>query len=287
MKAGFIGGYTCGFMADVTSPPYANAPLALVVVEIRYPPESVESVLTSAMRRAIRDRLGQDWVINDARVTELKIGEMSSGNPIREIPATRFMARDRMTSVTIRPGAMAVETTAYPGFSSFLPIVEAAVSAVNAVIVPDAVTRVGLRYIDEIVVSGMSGKPFEAWRDWLIEPLLPPQPPPINGVTLAQGPWSGMASYVLDEERSLNLRWGHNPGPVVAGDGPLRRPHQVSNEPAFILDFDCAWNPANFPEFEPSEIVRESQTLHAPMHELFESLITPRLRNNIFMREPT
>jgi len=38
--------------------------------------------------------------------------------------------------------------------------------------------------------------------------------------------------------------------------------------------------------FDPSALVAECETLHVPMHGLFESLISNELRNEVFMREP-
>jgi uncharacterized protein (TIGR04255 family) len=251
------------------------------VVEVRFPAESVDAEMTVPRRREVRDRLGEDWVINDARVAEV-VADFTMGPPIREVPATRFMARDRMTSVTLKAGAVIVETTAYPGFSAFSTILSAAFAATQDTVGPDAVTRVGLRYIDEIVVPGMSGQPFSEWRAWLAEPLLPPNPAELEDLGLAHGPWNGFANYAIDPERGLNLRWSHNPGSVVAGDGPLRRPKPPTTSPLFVLDFDSSWTPTDFPPFSSDELVQECETLHRPMHGLFESLITERLREEVF-----
>ena len=269
-------------MTKVATPPYPHAPLTLVAVEARFPTAGDE-LPSVAERRSIRDALGEDWVMTDATSTEL---EFSSDRPqpsIRQVPAVRFVTRDLMVAVTLRPASLVVETTNYPGYTAFREVVRRAATAVDAASRPDGVTRLGLRYIDEIIVPGMRDAPFSAWNEWLSGDILPPRPKQLADLGLEQSAWNGQASYQLAANRVLQLRWGYSPAPLVAEPpGGLRQPRALINEPRVFMDFDCAWTPEDLPAFSAANLMKECDTLHAPMCGLFESLITERLRTEIF-----
>lgn len=53
-----------------------------------------------------------------------------------------------------------------------------------------------------------------------------------------------------------------------------------------MLDFDSFWEPLDIPEFDPSSLADTCDELRAPVRKLFDLLITDRLRNEVFMKEP-
>lgn len=264
-----------------TSEVYPNAPLALVAVEVRFP-DSATAPLGPAVHRAVRDRLGDDWVIEGGKqqTMEVAFGPMGVGAPnVRLENLSRITVRDRTQVVTLRPESLTVEATWYGGYEVFRELLRQAFTAVEDLLQPDGVSRLGLRYIDEISIPGADGTPN--WAEWVHGSLLPPSTEVLSPAT-----WTGAVQYDTGPQRSLVLRYGPAEQPVVAPAGPLRR-LRAPTGPIFMLDFDSFWQPDEIPRFSAEELVRSCDELRAPVHTLFTGLVSDRLVNDVFRKEPT
>ena len=248
---------------------FPNAPLALVVVEVRFPPVS-ESALPMPVYRRIRDRLGGGWVIHNATTQTFEAGVDASGPraTLRSDQYSRITSRDRTQIVTAKPESFTVEVVNYRCFPDFRDLFVLAARSVENVLRPDGIVRVGLRYINEVCVPGQPPQ----WDEWLDSSLMAPELPP----DLALTEWTGVAHYQIAAEQFLVLRYGPSTGPVVSPEGPLRR-SRVPEGPIFLLDFDSFWQPDTIPEFTGDRIGEVADELHSPLRGLFDSLCKPGL----------
>ena len=256
-------------MIVATSEVLPNAPLGLVATEVRFPPVS-EGALTMAEYRRVRDLLGGDWVINNAtsQTLEASLGAAGPQASMHSEKFSRITLRDRTRIVTAKPGNFTVEVVDYLRFADFRNLLVQSARAVESVLQPDGIIRIGLRYINEVSVPQQPPD----WGEWLDSSLTAPELP--SELTLTE--WTGAARYQVTTDQFLVLRYGPSAGPVVSPEGPLRRT-RVPEGPIFMLDFDSFWQPGDIPQFTSDKIGRVAERLHTPLRGLFDSLCKPQL----------
>lgn len=268
---------------------YPNAPLALVAVEVRFPEAPGERSLPMTMQQSFRDLLGEGWVIESHKVQQIEasFGPGSSGaQSIRTKVVPRFTVRDRTLSVAITDTSLTVETTRYRHYLDFRAVLECVFGAEAELIQPDGVARVGMRYIDEIRVPEVEPNRPSTWRDWLDASLLPPKLDAMVGAGYEPGAWDGVVRYSTGTDRSLVLRYGARQGYVVQPGGSLKRPDAPPPGPLFALDFDSFWEPSDIPEYDVAALLAVCDQLRAPVRTLFDLVVTDKLRDDVFMKEP-
>jgi len=88
--------------------------------------------------------------------------------------------------------------------------------------------------------------------------------------------------YATDRpDETLTLRYGAVNGPPSVS-GPAR-PQAPGPGHYFLLDTDAAWQPADsIPESEPARILGTFGRLHTDVSDLFESMLTPKVRKEVF-----
>lgn len=246
---------------------FANAPLALVAAEVRYPTVS-DRPFGMAVHRQLRDALGPEWVIQNDTEQHFEAGVGPDGPKatVRSESVGRITSRQRTKIITVRPESFVIEVADYLMFADFRDLVARVASAVEQVLRPDGISRVGLRYIDEVSVPEAPPQ----WENWLHPTLMAPNLP--AGGAVSQ--WTGAVQYQLNSDRLLVFRYGPVAGPVVSPTGPLRRP-RVPSGPIFMLDFDSSWQPEDIPEFRSDKIVGAIEQLREPVRGLFESVLLP------------
>ncbi|MCA1601249.1 MAG: TIGR04255 family protein [Acidobacteria bacterium] len=259
---------------------WPNAPLALVAVEARFP-EATSGPLRPPVQRALRDVLGGDWVLEGVKQETMQIAVGASGvlpQAVKVENLTRLTIRDRTQAITVRPDSVTIEAARYPGYREFREVLRAAFDAVERVLEPDGMTRLGVRYIDEIRVpdSGDLG----LWDGWINSALLAPR---AEGLTVKG--WTSAVQYETGEDRRLVLRYGPTEGPVVDPSGPLRRPQPPPPGGAFVLDFDSFWHPSGIPTFSSEDLLNACDGLRDPVRRLFDQLISQRLIDEVFRKE--
>ncbi|MDQ4142805.1 MAG: TIGR04255 family protein, partial [Actinomycetota bacterium] len=198
----------------------------------------------------------------------------------------RFTSRDRTTGCQISPTSLIIETTTYGGFESFLSTVGVALDAIAGVDRPDGVTRVGLRYVDEIRVPGITEAPGD-WRGYVDEHLLAPVAEEfVTAAGLIPRTWQGVVQYGTGRDRAVLLRYGPAEGYAVPPGGPTRRKDAPPSGLYFLLDLDSYWQPVEeIPEFDPAPLLDTFRELHVPAKALFDTIVTERLRDEVF-RQP-
>jgi uncharacterized protein (TIGR04255 family) len=260
-----------------TSPPYVSDTLRWVAAEVKYPPVDQ---LAANVPPALRERVEADFPILES-ATQLTI---TVGQQPQQAIVHRFLRRDRLMSLTFTRDSLALETSAYPGWTSFSQLFVAMVTALQDLIRPAGIVRIGLRYIDEVRLPEPPVD-VQGWQGWLDDRLVAP-------FLLSDNDRAPSAGTVV-------LQFGTAPGqvtvfraaPVISGravqeEGPLRMPFRTPDTAYFLLDTDASWtDPARLvPEFAAQPIAQILDELHTPCHNLFEMVITPRLRTEVLMR---
>ncbi len=250
---------------------YPNAPLALVVCEIRFPLADQGDEGFRRLRTELKDvlPLGSTEVLQ-----RLDLGPGGQQH-VESVEILRLKNREKTTSVSFWPDRAIVETTAYAGFERFRGLVERAVTVVEMVLAPGGVERVGLRYIDEIRPAVTSGS--TDWREWVVSELIGPSGLEIDGITATA--WQGLTQFVTPEGTSVVLRYGPRETPAVDPNGILRRVNLPANPECFLLDFDSYWTAeGHVPEYSAGAVLEKVDVLHRPLTETFEKLVTSRMR---------
>lgn len=271
---------------------YPNAPLVLVAAEVRHPDAGP---LTSRQQQQLKVALAADFPL--ARplsrppgvVATFGPGGLPQISPTTQTVSPRFVSRDQSTSATFHQDALVVEATNYPGFESFLALIERVITARISVGELDGVERLGLRYIDEIRAPGIADT--SSWQDWIQPSLLGPNHLAIE-LQLVNDAWQGISAYsgALDvssefDKLSLVLRYGVGDGYALAPEADLRRKTPPPG-PFFLIDIDSYWGPAttSVPSLDWGTVARVFEGLHAPVRVLFENSITTRLRDEVLRR---
>jgi uncharacterized protein (TIGR04255 family) len=259
---------------------YPNAPLALVVVEIRFASSSGDRALSMSLQRSIRDALGEDWVIETAKIQQLNVSLGPIGPASQFTPPTtmnRFTVRDRTMAIAITDGTLTIETTNYTHYPEFRETLEKAITTVSDSLQPDGITRIGMRYIDEIRIPDVTEANLGDWSRWLHPSLDAPCTKEMAAAGLMPLGWEGAAQYDTGVNQRLVIRYGSRSGFVVNPIGPLKRPHPPLPGPLFFFDFDSYWEPEGIPEFDSPEVLERCDLLRQPIRVLFDLLTTDEL----------
>ncbi len=267
------------------TPPYPNAPLALVLLEVRH---SATEPLTTSQVATVKAHLldvaplpQTDHALN----LQFQVMGVPGAQPSQPelVQAQRFVSRNRRTCITFTPVTATVETTEYVGWTEFRQLASVALAARRAVDPPDGCLRIGLRYIDEIRI------PEEVepdWSKWVSNSLLPPIPKDLD-FSLRPVQQQALVAYSSDTpSHTLTVRYGAVDGPPTVISAPhLERPALPPPGPYFLIDTDAAWTITSgvpTPEFNVDFIIETANELHTPAKAVFEALITEDLRGQVF-----
>ncbi|MCY4195190.1 MAG: TIGR04255 family protein [bacterium] len=263
--------------------PFPNPPLALTVLEIRYP--EVVGGFGGEARIALKDALSEFLPLMESQAEEqfeVAIGASAPASVQRRV-FPRFSTRDRTTGLLVKQDAMVLETTAYEGWTEhFRPLVGEVVGALEQVSRPDGVLRIGLRYIDEIRIPGIEWAPGD-WRGYIDEHLLAGAAPDFIPAHMRLSVWQGVAQYQTQAGSTLAVRYGPQEGYAVDPQSATRRHRPPRPGLFFLLDSDSYWqSDEEVPEFEADWLLNRCDQLHAPVREFFKIAVTNKLRDEVF-----
>jgi uncharacterized protein (TIGR04255 family) len=253
-------------------PPYSRAPLALVVLEVRHPPApELDLSVMQALKMALR---GHTPILKSGEIVEV---ELPSGTK-RVTTYPKLVSRDKRINVSFKSNALTIETTDYKGWAAFKDLAGAVLAAREDIAPVDGVERIGLRYIDEIRVSDAS--PVD-WSLWVSKSLLGPYAQASVAQLRIQQQQCAIQYASTDHAGdSYTLRYGSGFGQVFLSQADLVRPYETPNGEFFLIDTDGAWvdTENRIPEFHTPALLNTCDRIHAPIKELFESLIPDELR---------
>lgn len=264
---------------------YPNAPIVDMVAEIRFVQcEPPNRMTIRGFTSAFGERL--------PLLTEEPVAPMQTTGPNDQTeapagnvePSLRWSSRDRRTVLTLRPNILSLETTDYPGYRGVRQLLETAVAALGHLMAPKGLTRIGLRYIDEIRVPSDGEDPQPRWEEWVDSSLLGPRTVDGRHDLLLLGN-QGAAMFGGERGTTLVLRYGAQDEYVIPSTPQLRRP-LPSPGPLFKLDMDSFRTyDDRIPAFETDMILETADMLHKPVRSVFEDLITDRLREEVLRHE--
>lgn len=256
---------------------YPNAPLRFVAFEVRIPtaPDLAGSEGPLPAFERLRD------ILPIIGPPQIMIDVKAEGAPPAIVPGPlRILDRRRVLSALIGPNAIIIENSEYKQYEEFVGVVERTLRAVSETAPIAGMERVGLRYIDEIRVPGVTTA--REWKGYISPALLAPleldddfEPVHLSGIT----------EYRLSNEHAANVRFGAQTGRVVEPTGPLRVT-PVEEGPFFLIDIDSFWTApeAETPEFSPEAVLEICGQLRRPIRALFEAAITDKLRDEVLRR---
>lgn len=256
------------------TPLYSNAPIAVVLLEVRHPLAELSSPAMTLLKTTLREHTPIERTETNVEFN-IQTGERKAST------FRKLVSRDIHTAVTFRPDAVVVETTNYLGWKWFRAVAEAALRARQEVAPVDGVERVGLRYVDEIRVP-QNTTPVD-WADWVSGALLGPKDQ-VAALNLQMEQQQSVVQYRSPlPGHTFTLRYGAARGAVVQSTENLRRPKEPDGGEFFLIDTDGAWvdTSGGIPEFDVDSILSVCDEIHSPIKRLFESLITDKLRSEV------
>ena len=251
---------------------FTDAPLALVTAQVTlsYEPRVNDIAVRDAFAQVVRARLPLFSIESlEAFRVELPSGQSSQ----ESLPQMRAVNTQRTMSVALNANSVTVDAVEYEHFEGFKDLLRYCFEALTST-VPDAyVTRVGLRYIDEIRAPGL--EQTRDWSGWIADDLLASfnvlQDQTIAGL-------NGQMVFQIDEVTNLLLRWGEMQGiSVIAPNHPLRRP-TIAPGRFFVLDADAFWQPTDAKRFDTDSLIECLDRLHKPVGEIFQASLTDKAR---------
>ena len=129
-----------------------------------------------------------------------------------------------------------------------------------------AVTRLGLRYIDEIEVERVDE--LQDWRPWIREELL------AGGLVEGFHTRDYLATVTLDVDptRRLTVRYGRVSQPVVEPNGPLRiTDSPVGPYSSWTSTASREPSTDEYLEFDAEEVLKVCLALHEPVRHVFDA----------------
>ena len=270
-------------METTESEIYPNAPIEFVACEVQFPVSP--SIGSDDVLRALSTAFF-DWLplVQPEVEMTLGVGPVPQQPPLAS-QQLRFLSRDRRLGVVVSTSRVSIETTNYPGWNQFRELVTSALSAVaDAAPNIPGITRVGLRYIDEIRVPD-PGPDQDRWVRYIDARLSGAATVLLEGRPAVD--MQAALQFDLGDGHSTVVRYGARRGQAV-GDTPLRRrrTNNLSGE-YFLFDVDGFWAPGDeLPEFSVDGAMSTADRLHEPVRALFESSITDALRE-ILRKAPT
>ena len=248
---------------------FANAPLAFVVCEIRFP---------QAPRLASDEAF---IALTDAFAGTLAIPEEERTDNGAE-RRFRFLDRRRRLSVVVARDALWVETTDYTEWTDFKPFVLEAVDVVAATARVVGVERIGLRYINEIRVPEQITDVTQ-WKRWISDEMLGP----VDGIPGYTPAGFQAMTQLTRGNAHLHVRCAALVGSGVVSDQPLRRRTPVEEGPFFVIDTDSYTETPgeDMGDFTTQDLDPALDDLHEPLEALFHRAISDELRE-VFRQDP-
>lgn len=261
---------------------FANAPLRLVSLELRYPVTS--RVLTrkvwDAFEQALRWELPQVDVLASDAANYVPTGVYDG--------VLRRSTEDRKRVVTLHAGAVTVELADYKHYDDLLQLARPTFDAMEALSEDLVCTHMGLRYINEIPAVAVQADSEANWGDptfwapFVNDELLKTT----NDVPPGLCPFGYRAMLlmhsVLDDDAShVALDYGPHPN-GLAPDGAVDLGEDSG--PCFRLDVDCyAPGSAQRPiASDRNQALAVLDQLHEAAESTFHWSITERLKEEVF-----
>jgi uncharacterized protein (TIGR04255 family) len=191
-------------------------------------------------------------------------------------PQWRFSDREQNWTVVLAQDFLALETRRYDRFEDFLDRLRRLLGALVEHVQPALLTRIGLRYIDEIREENPN------WPTIISPALLGPLAVPALAEHAAQSVQELRLVFPGDE--AVNLRHGLFPNGTTVEPRPGEK---LPSSPFYLLDCDAyrAFSPPDSPAVEPEAICALVAAYHRVLHRLFRWSITEKFTERLGVRQ--
>lgn len=248
-------------LPDPKDVPLLRSPLSLVVCQVRH--DRVLAVTDPKHGLAVQSTLGGRYPQIDERPALMPGLLVGAGFPQLSPPAPagggwQMQSDDGAWTVTLQADSFSLETSAYVSWIDFRDRLDALVAAVISTYEPSLESRVGLRYVDEIVHPGVTS-PTD-WKGWIREELLGPLAHPEFGV--------GVRS--VQQQIEFDAEGGYR---VVLRHGTSRAPGDPKW--VYLLDHDCYRQAGR--QLTHDGVLGAADDLHRLALQVFQASITEDL----------
>lgn len=239
--------------------PLKNAPLVRVLSQIRFPDVTVtpDRQFVAAFQQAIRRRYP---IVREEATPNIAFGP--GGIAVTPNVIWRFLDPTSTWRVSLTPTFIALETKKYASGADFFDRLRALLEDLGETITPSHVTRVGIRYIDQVDL-----------KDGLkIEDLLHPHMSEISGAL------RGVRHMISEleaetKEGAVLARWGHLP--TDGSHDPDMMPPK--SYPTWFLDVDSyASYESDLLEYNVDEISSVTASLASRAYDFFRWCVNDR-----------
>ncbi len=262
-------------LPDVPRVVLKRAPLVLALCQVRF--TSMLSVndpaSLAAFQRAIQSRYP---IAAQVQEVELTVGLGPTEHEIRreqrQTPQWQFTDQNDNWKIMLSQDFLTLETRTYEHFDDFLTRLQEALDALVEHIQPTVVTRLGLRYINEIRSSNLKNM---TWSDVIRQDLLGP----IAASALAQNSIQAVSiqQVLLRYPGDLGINIHHGLLPIGTTI-KLRPKEQRPIEPFYLLDFDVfrEFSLPEAPTMDTKVICQYVKVYHKMIYRLFRWSVTKR-----------
>jgi uncharacterized protein (TIGR04255 family) len=239
--------------------PLRNAPLVRVLSQVRFPDVTVapDKNFVAAFQQAIRRRYP---LVREETTPNIAFGQ--GGVSVTTNAIWRFLDAASVWRVSLTPTFISLETKKYESGEDFVRRFRALLADLGDTIAPSHVTRIGIRYVDQVDVTG----------GIVVEDLLRPH---MNEITGSLKGVRHMLSELEAEtaEGAVLARWGHMP------DNGSHDPDIMPPRPnrTWFLDVDSfASYESNLLEYQVDEISNITMSLANRAYDFFRWCVNDR-----------
>lgn len=225
--------------------PLLNSPLATVLMQIRFP--AILSVVKTEFVADFQEKIRASYPLYQLdydTVLELKDNEISN----KSIPNWRFFDLERSWRLSLSTEFLALETHDYRSRTDFLERVDTVISILSQTIQPSFISRIGIRYVDQIY-----GRLFERLPMYIRPELLC-----LNTQQICENIGQSQNEAICQTDTgTMILRWGSM---------PKNQSHEPSVVPpidsiSWFLDIDTFSEYRNLKEFDVDHISKSINNL--------------------------
>jgi uncharacterized protein (TIGR04255 family) len=239
---------------------YQRPPLALVLCQVRFPAvlDVSDPRVIAPLQRALRRRYP---LVREANIVQVQL-IAGQAQPLPAPPAHQWQFSDAPDGwqVVVTRDFVTLETRTYESFADFLERLGELLTAVAEHLQPQFVSRIGLRYINEIRDAGM------AWDAVLRPELLGA----LASLPIAEDATTQSVSVITlrnAADQGLNIQHGLFPAGHAVNPRPSDPP---KSGPFFLLDFDAFRELGPFAlSFDPAPICAQVDQFHKQIYALF------------------
>lgn len=259
---------------------YARAPVQFVSFVARFPLSP--ALQAPGGKEAVYGQLRESFpLLEEIHFSRVELSVGPGEEPRQAVSSStphqlRMTSRERTHSFTLGPRMALFQCTDHESYERFEQVLRPVLEAVAEHGEPTGLLKAELRYVDEIRHPSVSEP--QDWRSLVHDSVVGP-------VDLLDGgarETAGLAVYPLSDRHELRLGYGAvKEGFVIDPQGPLRVRGQGSG-PCFRLDLESTWTAPNeaVPTFDVEGVLDIAGELHTPIHDAFEAIIKPDLREH-------